>query len=61
LKAKVDQETCIGCAMCENTCPEVFKLADGKSTVIQDPVAKENEADAQAAADNCPVSAITVE
>jgi ferredoxin len=46
--------------MCENTCPEVFKLVDGKSTVIQDPVAKENEADAQAAAENCPVSAITV-
>ncbi len=60
MKAKVDTDTCIGCAMCENTCPAVFKLVDGKSTVIQDPISQENESSAKEAAENCPVAAITV-
>ncbi|MEW6713152.1 MAG: ferredoxin [Candidatus Riflebacteria bacterium] len=60
MKAIVDQDTCIGCGMCENIAPAVFKLNDGKSTVIQKPVAAENEKAAREAADSCPVSAITL-
>ncbi|GAB4268423.1 MAG: ferredoxin [Candidatus Rifleibacteriota bacterium] len=60
MKAIVDHDTCIGCGLCESTCPDVFKLVDGKSNVIQKPVAKENEAKAREAAENCPVSAITL-
>jgi len=41
-------------------CPAVFKLNDGKSTVIQKPVAPENEASAKQAADSCPTSAISL-
>jgi ferredoxin len=60
MKAIVDQDTCIGCGMCENICPEVFKLEDSKSTVIQKPVAPENQETAKQAAESCPVSAITL-
>lgn len=59
MKAFVDQDICIGCGQCVMICPRVFKLNDGKSTVIQKPVASENEATAREAADSCPVAAIS--
>jgi len=60
MKAFVDHDICIGCGQCEMICPEVFKLNDGKSTVIQKPVAPENEAKADEAAKACPVAAISL-
>ena len=61
MKATVSED-CIGCGLCESTCPEVFSIGDeGTAEVIVDEVPEENEARAQEAADNCPVSAITVE
>ncbi len=60
MKAIVDHDTCIGCGICENIAPAVFKMVDGKSTVIQKPVAAENEKATREAADSCPVSAITL-
>jgi len=54
---KVDKNVCIGCGMCVGMCPETFKLdADGKSEVVKDEVTD----CAQAAAKDCPVSAISV-
>ena len=42
MKAIVDQETCIGCELCANICPDVFHMEDdGKSHAIQDPVPEE--------------------
>lgn len=62
MKAKVDRDACISCGLCESVCPEVFKLDDeGISTVIQDPVAKENEECAREAEADCPTDAIHVE
>lgn len=60
MKAFVDQDICIGCGACEMICPAVFKLNDGKSTVIQKLVASENEAKVKEAVDACPVSAISL-
>lgn len=32
----IDREGCIGCAVCEALCPDVFKLAeDGKSSIVE--------------------------
>ncbi len=62
MKAKVDRNTCIGCGLCEDTCPEVFKLdEESVSTVIVDLVPAEYEDCTNEAADGCPVSAISVE
>lgn len=62
MKATVDANTCIGCALCENTCPEVFKMNDSDiAEVIADPVPAEAEATCQLAADDCPVDAIVLE
>lgn len=62
MRAIVDAETCIGCALCTQVCPEVFKMNDDKAVAYLDPVPQELvDKCAQAANDQCPVSAITVE
>ena len=61
MKATVSED-CIGCGMCEGTCPAGFAVGDdGMAHPVVEEVPAEDEADAQAAADGCPVSAITVE
>jgi len=62
MKARVDADACIGCGLCEATCPEVFKLGgDDVSQVIVEVVPPESEAKCSEAADNCPVQAITLD
>lgn len=61
MHALVHRETCIRCGLCPTLCPEVFDLRDGEAAqVIVDPVPEESRADAQAAADSCPVAAIHI-
>ncbi|MCI2086269.1 ferredoxin [Olsenella sp. kh2p3] len=61
MKASVNED-CIGCGLCEGTCPDVFSIGDdGVAHAIEDDVPEDAEDSAQEAADNCPVSAITVE
>ncbi len=62
MKAIVDRDACISCGLCESVCPDVFKLDDESiSTVIQDPIASENEDCAKEAEADCPTDAIHVE
>lgn len=61
MKAIVDQDTCIGCELCANICPDVFHMEDdGKSHAIEDQISEELEGDAQEARDSCPVAAIDI-
>lgn len=57
-KPVVDFDACEGCGSCVELCPEVFELRDEKAYVI-DPGAC-SRCDCQAAADICPVEAITL-
>ena len=62
MKAKVDRNTCIGCALCTSICPEVFEMDDENiAIVIADPVPADVEEEAKDAEDQCPVDAITIE
>lgn len=62
MKATIDRSGCIGCGLCADTCPEVFRIADdGLAEVYTDNVPEDAESSAQEAADNCPVSVISVE
>lgn len=62
MKAYVDRDTCIGCGLCEEICPEVFQLDDESiSTIIAEMIPEESEECAKETEDECPVSAITVE
>ncbi len=62
MKALIDHDGCIGCGLCADTCPSVFRMADdGIAEVYTDPVPADEEDAATEAADGCPVSVITVE
>lgn len=55
----VVNENCIGCGLCEATCPAVFHLKDlGVAEAIATDVPAEEETAAAEAKENCPASAI---
>lgn len=62
MKASIDRDGCISCGLCEQICPEVFRMADdGLAEVIVDEIPEEAEDCAIEAEESCPVSVITVE
>jgi ferredoxin len=61
MKAIVDEETCTGCGLCEEVCPEVFELVAKVAKVKVNTVPDEHEDTCQEAADSCPVEAISIE
>ena len=58
MKVRVDESLCIGSGTCEDICPKVFKVVDGRSIVQVDQVPSEDAADAQSAVESCPMTAI---
>lgn len=61
MKAVIDRDGCISCGLCADTCPEVFRMADDGLAEVYADVTSDTEDTAKEAADNCPVSVITVE
>lgn len=61
MKARVDPDICIGCELCVQTCPQVFRMEADKAAAYVDIVPKEFEVTCKQAADECPVTAIIIE
>ena len=58
-KVSVDASTCVGCGLCEQLCPEVFKLGeDGIAQVKGSECSQHNLSEI---AEQCPVTAIKVQ
>jgi len=60
MKVTIDIDGCIGCGLCVSTCPEVFKMNDDKAVVFVSVVPKAAETNCKKAAEDCPVTVITV-
>ncbi|MBS3956371.1 MAG: ferredoxin [Clostridiales bacterium] len=61
MRVLVDHDLCIGCGVCEETCPEVFQLRDdGLSHVIEANPGHELYGAIRDAEDMCPVDAISI-
>ena len=60
MKAVVDENTCVGCELCVETCPEVFVMDGGLAKVKVDEVPAEAEDACRDAAQGCPVDAISI-
>jgi ferredoxin len=57
-KVSVDAATCVGCGLCEQSCPEVFEVqGDGIAHVKAQSCSSHN---LQEVAQQCPVDAIKV-
>jgi ferredoxin len=61
MRAIVDQDTCTGCELCTETCPEVFEMQNDTAVEKVDVVPPEAEETCREAAEDCPVEAITIE
>ena len=62
MRASIDRDGCIGCELCSQICPDVFRMDDeGLAEVYTNPIPEDSEESTQEAADNCPVGVITVE
>lgn len=56
-KVYVDEDTCIGCTLCTQMCPNTFEMVDtGKSRAVEKP--SDSEESIQTAIDACPVRCI---
>ena len=53
----VDQEACIGCQLCANTLPEVFRMNEHNLAEVHNPVGGSEE-QIQEVIDACPVLCI---
>ena len=59
LRISVDHNLCVGNSMCETLAPKVFVLNDNRQSEAVNPDG-DTEENILEAAENCPVSAITV-
>ena len=61
MRVTVDEETCIGCGLCAETCPDVFEMNDDMARVKVDEVPENVSDSCKEAIENCPVEAIQEE
>lgn len=54
----VDESLCTGCGLCENTCPEMFKIEGDMAKVVSQDT---SSCDVKQAIADCPVEAIKEE
>ncbi|MPQ44684.1 ferredoxin [Clostridium tarantellae] len=62
MRAVVDEEVCIGCGMCVESCPEVFTLDENGKAIADNEFIPEYVLNrAEESYEDCPVNAISIE
>ncbi len=59
MRAKVDVDSCTGCELCTQTCPEIFVMKGDVAVAKAIDVPSEHEDTCRQAAEECPVEAIS--
>ncbi|MDD5634553.1 MAG: ferredoxin [Candidatus Omnitrophica bacterium] len=60
MKASVDKEKCIGCSLCVQMAPGIFKTERGVAVCSLNNIPREKETEAKDVAGKCPVDAIII-
>lgn len=61
MKVTVERDGCIGCGVCAEMCPEVFRIADDGLSEVYGDVTAANSDSVLSAAQSCPVEVIKVD
>ena len=61
MEAKVDHDLCIGCALCESICPELYEIREDDLAHELGTETEYLQDSAEEARDACPTEAITIE
>ena len=61
MKAIIERSGCIGCGLCTEICPDVFRMADDGGAEVYTEPTNETIDTANEAAEGCPVEVITIE
>ena len=61
MKVKVDRDTCTGCELCIDTCPDIFEMFEDLSRAKVEVVPEDQKDCVKEAAEDCPVEAIIIE
>ena len=61
MKVDIDREGCIGCGLCSEICPDVFRMADDSKAEVYSEPTPETEDMVKEAAESCPVQVIEAE
>ena len=60
MKAVIDRSSCLGCGLCTEICPQVFRLADDGLSEAYAQIGALDLSAAEEARDNCPASVISL-
>jgi len=60
MEVRIDEELCTGCGLCEETCPDIFKMDEDKdiAILVKTDYDEYDEECIQEAVESCPSEAI---